>query len=116
LDAKKKIDYSFSVIKHRGDPKSATTLDGHRVEKVDKVYIPEWKAWVRCADYHGEHFVYLDPEAYKGHKGRWFAMCTCGGPAVIIGETVYKTSGGMLACMLHAQYGRHATSDGRTWS
>lgn len=115
-DSKPFEGFTFSIIKHRGDPKYATTLDGYRVQKHEKVYIPEWKAWVMCADYHMEHFVYLDPMAYLKNKlGRWFAMCTCGSPAVIVGKDVYTSSGGMLVCYFHALNGRHTTGDGRKW-
>lgn len=103
---------SFSIIKQRGDPKTATTLDGHVVHKEEKVFVPEWNRWVACADYHGEHFVYLDP---SDKPGRWFAMCTCGSPAVIVGKDVYKGEQGMLVCHFHAAQGYHQTSDGRTW-
>lgn len=103
---------TFTTIKHRGDPKSAVTIDGHAVRKEEKVYIPEYSAFVMCVDYHGEHFVYLDPST---KKGRWFAMCTCGSPAAIVGKDVYKTETGLLICMFHAQYGRHTTGDGREW-
>jgi len=112
-----KKDITFSVIRHRGDPKSAVTLDGYTVAKQDKVWIPEWNSWVRCADYHMEHFVYLDPTAHLTNKrGRWFSMCTCGSPAVIVGEDVYGTDGGMLVCYFHAAFGKHTTGDGRKWS
>jgi hypothetical protein len=91
-------DFSFSIIKHRGSPNEAFTLDGKKVTKEEFVYVRiptdmgyglragDWIK-VKCADYHGEHFVYLDP-AYNSDdpkaKGRWFAMCTCGSPAVIV--------------------------------
>lgn len=119
IDEPKRKDLpSFNIIKHRGDPTHAVTLDNHKVEKTDKVFIPEMGAFVRCMDYHGEHFVYLDPECYPPHnrQGRWFAMCTCGSPAVIVGQDAYKTEGGFLACYFHAQFGRHVTSDGKAWS
>jgi hypothetical protein len=110
-------DTTFSIIHHRGDPTRATTLDGYEVQKHPRVYIPEWSAWVNCADYHMEHFVYLDPVAYLDNKhGRWFAMCTCGSPAVIVGEDVYGTDGGMLVCYFHAAFNRHTTGDGREWT
>ena len=87
--------YRFNVIHHRGDPTRATLQSGHTVTKLDQVYIksPFDNTWLslKCADYHGEHFVYIDPlYNIDGPEGEhhWFAMCTCGGPAVIIGPGV----------------------------
>ncbi len=86
---------AFNIVSHRGDPTSATTISGHRVEKKDFVIIPSpldpaTFMSIKCADYHNEHFVYIDPlfekELDKSEdKQYWFAMCTCGAPAVIIG-------------------------------
>lgn len=107
---------SFSIIKHRGDPNSATTLDGHKVYKRESVYIPEMGGKVRCAPY-SSHFVYLDP---SNKAGRWFAMCTCGSPAVITGYKAYKrdassNEGAMLICKYHGDYGHHQNEQGSHW-
>lgn len=110
----------FNMVKHRGDPKSAITLSGHRVEKQDFVYfnlpadIGSLRAgtWVtmKCADYHLEHFIYIDPLYLKEGKegrGHWFAMCTCGSPAVIIdpATAVHHGSlgeeGNLLVCYMY---------------
>lgn len=122
-DKKKKPfgDISFSVIKQRGSPKEATTVDGIKVHKQDSVVcenpfdtnIPRELVKIECVDYHNEHFVYLDP---VNKRGRWFAWCTCGSPSVIIAREAYKTENPMLACYFHAQFGRHVTSDGKTWT
>jgi len=86
---------SYNIIKQRGSPTEAITLTGHHVTKKDEVLIPSpfdntQMMFVRCADYHMEHFVYVDPNFEKElpedeDKQYWFAMCTCGSPAVIIG-------------------------------
>jgi len=115
----------FSVIKQRGSPTEAVTLDGLKVRKQDEVYCenpfnpnPEARQKdiirVRCVDYHNEHFVYLEPNL---KKVRWFAWCTCGSPAVIVrGSDVYdKRPGVFLGCMFHMSFGRHVTGDGRRW-
>jgi len=114
---------SFSVIKQRGDPKHAMTMEGHRVEKQEFVFVenplnPDPEAMksdiipVRCMDYHNEHFVYLDP---VNKKGRWFAWCTCGSPAVIIYDQAAlagrSTKSMALICFFHGQFGRHVTSE-----
>lgn len=83
-------DYKFNTVKHRGDPKSAVLESGHTVKKQEYVYFKDEHGQyvaLKCADYHGAHFLYLDPvfnDDEKG-KGHWFAMCTCGAPAVIVG-------------------------------
>jgi len=108
--------YSFAIIKHFNSPQSAVTLDGNTVERVDKIFIPDWGVFARCASY-DNHFIYEDPEAVKGKKGRWYHMCTCGSAAVITGYSGYRGDASkdtlpMLVCYLHASTGRHA--DGST--
>lgn len=112
---------SFSIIKKRGSPTKALTLDGIKVEKMDWVASddpfdnnsPPRKIKLRCMDYHDEHFVYIDP---TNKMGRWWAWCTCGSPAVIIDPKAYQEiSSPSLACYFHAQFGRHVTGDGRKW-
>lgn len=107
---------SFSIIKQKGDPNKATTLDGYEVYRQEKIFIPEMGGFVRCAPY-SSHFVYLDP---TNKKGRWFAMCTCGSPAVIVGYDAYErdqsyNEGAMLVCLYHAQHGYHQNEQGSNW-
>lgn len=114
IDKEKIPKYSFSVIKHRGDPNNATTLDGDKVQREDQVWIPEYGTFIMCAPY-DDHFVYLDPSK---KIGRWFAMCTCGGMAVITGLDGYEGQADeirpMLLCHIHASTGVHATG-GKMW-
>jgi len=96
--------YLFNIIKHRGDPTHAVTLSGHKVERQDKVWVPEaaqlnLPQWLTCAPY-DNHFIYLEPSR---KKNMWFAMCTCGAPAVIIAP-------GVLVCYMHAGTGRHVNA------
>ncbi len=118
--------FTFNIIKHRGDPATAVTLTGDEVKKESHIYFadPEGKyVGVACADYHNEHFVYLDPLYMKGKegKGHWFAMCTCGSPAVIVGpgEPIglgEVTDRNTLVCMMYTAtfqqfgVGKHVTS------
>ena len=86
---------SYNIIKTRGSPTEATTESGHHVSKEDFVIIPSpfdvsQMVTVQCADYHNEHFVYIDPLFFLELKPDdprkfWFAMCTCGSKAVIVG-------------------------------
>lgn len=111
----------FAIIKHFNSPNSATTLDGYTVRRQDKIFIKWLKRFVVCAPY-DNHFIYIDP-LFEKRDGRWFAMCTCGSPAVIAGYNAYRkdaspTSGDgivpgeMLVCYFHSNTGRH--SDGST--
>jgi len=107
---------SFSIVKQHGDPNEATTVDGHRVYREEKILIPELGGTVRCAPY-SSHFVYLDP---ANKEGRWFAMCTCGAPAVIVGYDAYKqdassNEGALLVCLYHAKNGFHQNEQGSSW-
>lgn len=108
----------FNIIRVAGIPQEATTSDGHKIHRSDKIFVPDFFRFVVCAPY-DNHFLYEDPEFKKGTIGRWFAMCTCGSTAVVVGHNAYKedsspTSGSgirtgeMLVCYHHAQYGKHA--------
>ena len=108
---------SFSTIKQYGDPHKAVTLDGYTVVRKEKVFIPDYNNYIACAPY-SSHFVYLDQ---SGIPGRWFAMCSCGSPAVITGYSAYKqdvssNEGAMLVCLYHAQHGYHANEQGSQWT
>lgn len=87
----------YNIVKSRGNPTKAVILSGHEVEKQETLYfkIPQSigglvaGTWVslKCADYHNEHFIYIDPvylEEGPQARGHWFAMCTCGSAAIII--------------------------------
>jgi len=132
---------SFNIITSRGDPEHATTLSGHHVEKLERVVIPSPFAsgnfiTLKCADYHMEHFVYIDPMFDKTlpeseTKSYWFAMCTCGSPAVIISGVEAARHEGvapnpaiewMLVCqfyqtsLIQGGHGYHLNQDKRKWS
>jgi hypothetical protein len=94
--------YQFNIIRHRGDPQTAETLSGHTVRRQEKVFVREAietfqsNGVILCAPY-DDHFVYLDPVNEQGH---WFAMCTCGSPAVVV-------NGNTLVCYIHTNTGSH---------
>lgn len=123
----------FNIVTHRGDPTSATLTSGHRVSKQNYIfYVDSDSIWqkIKCSDYHGSHFLYLDPiyqiDGQEG-KGHWAFMCTCGSPAVIVGpeEASFEDSGAverLLVCYAYhltlREYGHgwHQGSDGATWT
>lgn len=136
--------YSFNIVKQRASPTKVQLDSGHFVEKQDYVYYQapnedasgpgEW-GMVKCSDYHGEHFVYLDPMYHEDPKqidpntgqtgrGHWFAMCTCGSPAVIVGteeaqREISDYVGTLLVCYIYHStlvedgFGTHADQQGR---
>lgn len=140
--------HSFNLIRQRSSPTKITLKSGHEVERQDYVYFQtpspdasgpgEWIK-IRCADYHGEHFVYLDPlynlvpskadpnKQITG-RGHWFAMCSCGSPAVAVGpiEASLEESDcneQLLVCYIYHStlkdfgWGRHADQAGsRRWT
>lgn len=139
---------AHNVIRQRGSPTEATLASGHTVEKQEYVYFllpkedkrkpDEWRM-VRCADYHGEHFVYLDPlyllpatpvDPNKSQTGRghFFALCSCGSPAVIVGPSDAAMEDSdcpeqLLVCfyyhstLVNNGWGRHADQEGmRRWT
>ncbi len=136
---------TFNIIAHRGDPKIATTLSGHHVTKKERVVIPSpfdnTMISLLIADYHEEHFVYIDPlfeeDLEEGDRRRvWFAMCTCGAPAGIISPSdasihneismVDRFMGkgvneNLLVCQHYFQtllmngYGYHVGQDDKQW-
>jgi len=111
---KSKIAPSFSQVRNINDLGEAETLDGYKVYRKDKIWIPKWNRFVVCASY-DNHFIYED---VSGKPHRWAYMCTCGGMGVVVGSRAYakdaspSTGGGvmgeLLVCMPHAQYGKHA--------
>lgn len=135
--------YTYNIVKHRGSPTEATTLSGDHVEKQEHVYfkVPdeaqlgqfmggEW-IYLKCADYHNEHFLYVDPVFLKEGAeaaGHWFAMCTCGSPAVIIdkiGSIIHDGNvekENLLVCyhymLTKSNYGHgwHVGQDKRKWT
>lgn len=137
--------HNYNIIAHRGDPKVATTLSGHHVTKKERVIIPspfdETMISLLIADYHDEHFVYIDPlfekDLEKEDKRRvWFAMCTCGSPAGIISPSDANVHNdvsmfdrfmgkgineNLLVCQHYFQtllmdgYGYHVGQDDRQW-
>ena len=113
--------FNFAVIKHRGDLNHAETADGYKVERSTKVWVTEPDGlngrYIYCSP-DSDHFIYVDPMWTK-IKGRWFAMCSCGSPAVITGYDAYKQygspttkeeshrAGEMLICMEFLRSGKH---------
>ena len=107
---------NIKTIHHLGDVTKAEIAYGkkrYNIERQEKVFVVDpnmhTAEWVTCAPY-DNHFVYLLPPNIEG----WFAMCTCGGPAVIVGYNAYKKdasptdTGKMLLCYHHANSGKHA--------
>lgn len=90
-------------IRHRGRQDKARTLKGNVIHRRDKLFVPDWRAFVPCAPY-DDHFIYQTDVI-----GSSTYMCTCGSPAVIANHEDPRTM--MFVCMAHAdpEIGKHAT-------
>jgi hypothetical protein len=103
----------FSLVRSV-HPNRVTLEDGSIAYRSEKVIVPQFGEIV-CAPY-DNHFVFLDPHKPKRKERYWFAMCSCGGPAVIGGVSSYRQFGSpqglMLVCYFHSSTGRHG--DGST--
>lgn len=112
--------FQFAVIKSRGSLDECETADGFIVHRADKLFVEEADGsgrFIFCAP-DDDHFIFIDP-MWRRIVGRWFAMCSCGSPAVITGYKAYEAFGSpttraestrpgeMLICYHFAQYGQH---------
>lgn len=82
--------------------REALTEKGIKVERQDVIFVPEWGAMVKTADYY-EHFVYENPDRAEGAPAH---LCTCGGLAMVRGGN----ANGLFVCMIHEQMGDHSTT------
>ena len=115
-----KIENKYTqVIRIHGDLNRAKTADGKEVFRADYLWFPEWGiAPIKCCPY-SVHFIFDDPVKEVGH---WTPMCTCGGPAGIVGYGVYTKlmsptyNGEMIVCLTHMKVfeatGRGIHADG----
>jgi hypothetical protein len=97
----------ISIIRHRGEPQKATTLNGVEVKRERQLFVlaDSYNKFFVAAQY-DDHFLYDNPTPQQPSF-----MCTCGAPAVLIPP---NTSESQFYCMHHYQYGVHATG-GTTW-
>lgn len=134
-----RVTQTFNIIANRSSPNTAKLSTGEIVEKQEFVFfmLPgelgklkagEWVS-IKCADYHNEHFLYIDPVYLKDGKeglGHWFAMCTCGSPAIVLDVNTTKQhesleNVNLLVCyhymLTKTNYGHgyHVGQDKRQW-
>lgn len=88
-------NFNFAVIKSRGSLNTCKTADGYTVHRRDKIFVTDPEGvngrLIHCAP-DDDHFIFVDP-VWTKVKGRWFAMCSCGAPGVIVGYNAYATYG-----------------------
>jgi hypothetical protein len=126
----KEIKKKFNIVRRRGTPTEVTLQSGHVVKKEKKLYYKDgddqWQM-IDAADYHGEHFVYVDPvynEDGPHARGHMAFMCTCGSDGVIVGPSdgQLEDSGRYMRLVVCRFYhttlqqtsvGRHADQTGR---
>jgi hypothetical protein len=96
----------FDIVHHIGTQNEATLSNGRKVHRLERIYVKEMRAMIPVASY-DNHFIF---ETKMPHMVSF--MCTCGGPAIIVGNFVYEKDaspeGAMFVCLTHAQTGRHA--------
>jgi len=109
-------------IRAYNTPKKATLGDRVKLTPMpDGLFYDETRGvYIQCAPY-DNHFIGMNPDFLQG-KETWFALCSCGSPAVIVGYDAYKkdaspsgvagvkeiAKGEMLVCYLHASNSVHA--------
>ncbi len=97
---------TFNIIKFINSPTKVTLQNNVTVQKQDKVFVPEYQGFVRCAPY-DNHFCFEVPVDIKGPS----YLCSCGGIAVFVGSTAYghlgSPEGMMLICQSHTTNGKH---------
>lgn len=97
----------ISIIRHRGEPQKATTLNGVEVTREQKLFVlaDSYNKFFVATQY-DDHFLYDNPALQQPSF-----MCTCGAPAVLIPPNTLESQ---FYCMHHYQYGIHTTG-GTKW-
>ena len=97
---------TFNIIRIRNSPTKATLINERVVYRKDKIYVPEYKGFVKCVPY-DNHFVFEVPSDIKGAA----YLCSCGGIAVFVGSRAYghlgSPEGMMLVCQAHTTNNKH---------
>jgi hypothetical protein len=96
---------TFNINKQVGTPKKVTLDNGTVVNRVEAIFVPEYRTFVKCASY-DSHFIYLNPDTSEGSSAY---LCTCGNVAVI----APPGPAGLFVCLFDLNTGLkgyHATS------
>lgn len=96
---------SFNINHHVGEVKKATLADGTVVTRQEKIFVPDYFAFIKCAEY-DSHFIYENPDKSEGSSAY---LCTCGNVAVIAPPGPM----GLFVCLFDLNTGLkgyHATS------
>ena len=98
---------TITIIRHRGEPKKATTLNGIEVSREDMLFVfaESFNRFFPVAQY-DDHFIYDNPTKLQPSF-----MCTCGAPAVLVPPNEPSSQ---FFCMHHYEYGQHTTG-GTKW-
>lgn len=105
----------FATIKSWGDKNSAITHDGHKVERQEYFFFPEFSTKMIRATPYELHFIFEDKSK---KRGRWTLMCTCGSPAGIVSykdmnNLMSPTLGELVICCLAHNSSKMNTGIGR---
>ena len=99
-----------NIIRNHNDPNNATTLNGKRVVREQRIFVPTHREWYPVLQT-SMHFCFRDASAPRGST----LFCTCGSAAGIFGYNAYQKYTSWLgreviACISFIQTGVH--SDG----
>lgn len=112
MDQLPKKPNSFNIIRQRGQLNRARLPDGTWVERTDKIWIPEYRNFIRVL-FDDVHFIYEVPKHLitRDFRGPLY-MCTCGSPAIVVGMSGYvfgaSPQGLVLTCQLLTEQQRHS--------
>lgn len=110
---------SPATVRNVGSPKICYVKNPYtgaeiEVQYQEHIFITAEYGIIQCIN-DGQHFTFLDPvqiSPLDPVTRRWFALCSCGSPAQIIGSNpvAKHTSGGryMLACSTALAFNEHA--------
>ena len=98
---------TFNIVKFINSPTKVTLQNNKTVYKQDKVFVPEYEGFVRCAPY-DNHFTFEVPKDIQGPA----YLCSCGSAAIFVGSKAYghlgSHEGMMLVCKRHLDTNKHA--------
>ena len=109
---------NFNIIRQRGQLNRARLPDGTWLERVDKLWIPEYNAFIKIL-YDDTNFIYEIPKHLitPDYRGPLY-KCTCGSPAIVVGMSGYvfgaSPQGLVLTCQLLVETQYHSTG-GTKW-
>src|ERR1035437_1332105 len=92
----------FSIIRFLGDRQHGITDQNKKVQRLEKLFVPEYGHYIPCAPYQ-THFIFEEKR-----RGYCAYQCSCSSAAVVVGHQQYKDdmsatpTGELFVCLAHA--------------